>query len=100
RHEGPISSMARPRTFRSKITLIVTVTSGISLLLATGALLIDEYVSHRDDTARRLRIIARIVAAQSSAALMFRDSRAAEEILSSLRAEGTLVAAALYTTTR
>jgi signal transduction histidine kinase len=86
------------RTFRSKITRVVMVTCGVALLLATGALLVDEYVSYRKDTANRLQIIARIVAAQSSAALLFKDSRAAEEILSSLRAEQDLVAAAIYTT--
>jgi signal transduction histidine kinase len=90
--------MSRPRTFKSKITLVVMATSGAALLMAILALLIDEYVSHRDDTARRLRIIARIVATQSSAAVLFKDSHAAEEIVSSLRAEPDLVAAAIYTT--
>ena len=89
--------MTRPRTFRAKITRVVMETCGIALLLATIALLVDEYLSHRSDTANRLRIIAQIVATQSSAAVMFRDSRAAEEILASLRAEQDLVAAAIYT---
>jgi signal transduction histidine kinase len=89
--------MSRSLTFKSKITLVVMAASGAALLLAILALLVDEYVSHRDDAARRLRIIARIVATQSSAAVLFKDSRAAEEILSSLRAEEELVAAAIYT---
>ena len=90
-------TMNRPRTFRGKITRVVLETSGGALLLATIALLVDEYVSHRSDTANRLRIIARIAATQSSAAVLFKDSHAAEEILSSLRAEEDLVAAAVYT---
>jgi signal transduction histidine kinase len=90
--------MSRPRTFRAKITRVVMETCGSALLLATIALLVDEYISHRSDTANRLRIIAQIVATQSSAAVLFRDSRAAEEILASLRAEQDLVAAAIYTT--
>lgn len=89
--------MSRPRTFRAKITRVVMETCGIALLLATIALLVDEYLSHRSDTANRLRIIAQIVATQSSAAVLFKDSRAAEEILASLRAEQDLVAAAIYT---
>jgi len=89
--------MSRSRTFKSKITLVVMATSSAALLLAILALLVDEYVSHRDDAARRLRIVARIVATQSSAAVLFKDGRAAEEILSSLRAEEELVAAAIYT---
>ncbi len=88
--------MSRSRTFKSKITLVVMATSGAALLTAILALLVDEYVSHRDDAARRLRIIARIVATQSSAAVLFKDSLAAEEILSSLRAEQELVSAAIY----
>jgi signal transduction histidine kinase len=90
-------TMSRPRTFRGKITRVVLETSGSALLLATIALLVDEYVSHRSDTANRLRIIARIAATQSSAAVLFKDGHAAEEILSSLRAEEDLVAAAIYT---
>ncbi len=86
------------RTFQSKITRVVMTTCGVVLLLATGALLLDEYISYRKDTANRLRIMARIVATQSSAALLFKDSRAGEEILSALRAEPDLVAAATYTT--
>src|SRR5690349_11474450 len=88
----------RPRTIQRKITGVVMATTGVALLLSTGALLIDQYLSHREETANRLRITARIVAAQSSAALVFKDSRAAEEILTSLRAEEDLVAAAIYTT--
>jgi len=80
--------MSRPHTFKSKITLVVMATSGAALLLAILALLVDEYVSHRQDAARRLRIIAQIVATQSSAAVLFKDARAAEEILGSLRAAG------------
>jgi signal transduction histidine kinase len=89
--------MSRPHTFKSKITLVVMATSGAALLLAILALLVDEYVSHRQDAARRLRIIAQIVATQSSAAVLFKDARAAEEILGSLRAEEELVAASIYT---
>jgi signal transduction histidine kinase len=88
----------RPRTIQRKITVVVMATTGIALLLSTGALLLDQYLSHREETANRLRITARIVAAQSTAAVVFKDSRAAEEILSSLRAEEDLVAAAIYTT--
>jgi signal transduction histidine kinase len=89
--------MPRTRTFKSKITLVVMASSGAALLMAILALLVDEYVSHREDAARRLRIIARIVATQSSAAVLFKDHRAAEEILFSLRAEHELVSAAIFT---
>jgi signal transduction histidine kinase len=89
--------MPRPTTFRGKIARVVMATTGSALLVSTVAILTDEYVSHRADTESRLRIFARIAATQSSAAVLFKDSRTAEEILSSLRAEPDLVAAAIYT---
>ncbi|RPH45113.1 MAG: HAMP domain-containing protein [Planctomycetota bacterium] len=91
-------SVDRPRTIQRKITGVVMATTGVALLLSTAALLVDQYLSHREETANRLRITARIVAAQSSAAVVFKDGRAAEEIMSSLRAEEDLVAATIYTT--
>jgi signal transduction histidine kinase len=92
-------NLIAPRpTVQAKVTGVAMATSGIALLLATFALLLNEYFSQREATAGRLQIIARIVAAQSSAAVAFKDSHAAEEILGSLRAEEDLEAASIYTT--
>src|SRR5262245_34763526 len=93
-----MTHLARQQTIQRKLTRVVMATTGFALCVATVALLIDQYVSTRNETASRLRIIARIVAAQSSAAVVFKDGRAAEEILASLRAEKDLEGAAIYTT--
>ncbi len=77
----------------SATTLVATVGA---LLLAWSALSVYEVLVSRSTLADTLITQARIVGATSTAALAFKDAAAAEETLSALRAESSVVAALLY----
>ena len=89
--------MSKPRTtIRRKLILAIMLTSTTALVL-TGALLIArEAFSLRSLLARELETRAGILAANSTAALAFRNPEDARQILSGLRSDPSVVAAALY----
>lgn len=81
---------------RRKLTAMFLVISGLVLLLTSTSFLGYQYVSFRQTTRNSLSTLARIIAANSTASLAFANEADAREILSALRAEPHIVAAALY----
>jgi two-component system, sensor histidine kinase and response regulator len=79
-----------------KLTLINLLTSGIALLLATGAFSVHELITFRADTANEVASMARVIGANCTAALTFQDKHAAEESLSGLRSDRRIHGATLY----
>ena len=75
------------------IILIITLTV---MLLMRGAFLLYEFVTFRTATLRQITTLGEILAANSTAAVAFQNQEDAEEILSALKAEKHIVAAALY----
>lgn len=67
--------------FRAKITWIVVGASALALLLACGAFTVNEYVTFEKDLIRRQAAVAKVVAANVSAAVLFDDPIVAEDIL-------------------
>jgi PAS domain S-box-containing protein len=72
--------------------------SGLVLLLTAAAFVTYEYLSFRQATRNSLSTLGRIIAANSTASLAFANAADAGEILSALRTEPHVVAAALYDT--
>lgn len=81
---------------RRKLTIVIMLTSSVVLLLTSAAFITYEVVTFRSGLFQNAQAMAQIIAANSTAALSFDDDRAAMEILSKLRAERTILRAALY----
>ncbi len=81
---------------RRKLTAMLLLISGLVLLLTSATFVGYQYWSFRQTTRNNLSILGRIIAANSTAPLAFANDADAGEILSALRAEPHIVAAALY----
>jgi PAS domain S-box-containing protein len=81
-----------------KLTRIILVTCGVTILMAGTALAVYDAVAFRAQMASELESTAGIAGSNSTAALTFSDARAARETLNSLRAEPHIVEACIYAT--
>ncbi len=79
-----------------KLMAMLLITSGAVMLFACAAFFAYEFVTYRTETVQRLSTLGRVIASNSTAALVFKDQADAEEILSALYAEPHIVAAGLY----
>jgi C4-dicarboxylate-specific signal transduction histidine kinase len=80
---------------RSKVTLVVLVTCGASLLVACVALFAFQLLNFQRSFMSDLSALAEIVANNSTAAVTFDDPAAAQEILSALKAKPHIVGASI-----
>ncbi|MGH8570939.1 MAG: CHASE sensor domain-containing protein, partial [Gammaproteobacteria bacterium] len=87
----------RDLPLRRKLVLAVGLTSGAVLTVACAALFLFQAYSLRQSITREASAIARIVAAQTSAALAFEDRQAAAQALAALEATPHVVRALLVT---
>jgi len=76
--------------------VIILLTTVMTLLLMRAVFFTYEFLTFRQATLLQLSTIARVIAANSTAALTFDNSDDAEEILGALKAESHISAAALY----
>lgn len=81
---------------KRKLTLVITFTSLVALALTAGAFATYELVSFRRHLLQTAQTIAGITAAQTAAAVDFDDDATAQDILSKLRADPTILQAAVY----
>jgi len=81
---------------KQKLTAILVVISGLVLLLTAAAFAGYQYWSLRRATREALAVRGRIIAVNSTASLAFVNVADARELLSALRADAHIVAAALY----
>lgn len=81
---------------RRKITFIIMLVSMVSLTLAVSAFLFSERFNARQFAANNLQTMAEIIAANSKAAILFRDNIAAEETLEFLHYQDHILAAIIY----
>ena len=81
---------------RRKLMLIMLVITLVVMGLMRGAFFAYEYTISRQALVRQLTTLGEILAANSTAALAFENKDDAQEILSALKAERYIVAAALY----
>lgn len=75
---------------------IMLLTSAAAIVLTCSALMLYELITTRGESLEQTATLARIVSANSTAALAFRDEQDAQEVLATLRIEPSIVAAALY----
>jgi signal transduction histidine kinase/ActR/RegA family two-component response regulator len=76
--------------------VIMLLTSAAAIVVTCSALILYELVTSRDESLEQVATLARVVSANSTAALAFRDEQDAQEVLATLRTEPGIVAAALY----
>jgi diguanylate cyclase (GGDEF)-like protein len=81
---------------RKKLTLLIVVISTVSLLLASVAFITSDRINTQQTVSDNLGTMADIIAANSSAALLFSDPVAAQETLSFLNSQQHIQAAAIY----
>ncbi|HVU25660.1 MAG TPA: ATP-binding protein [Opitutus sp.] len=92
-----MSTWFRDRPIKQKVTLMVLLISSAVILLSCAAFFGYEFVTFRQATVQHIATLGEIVGNNSTAALAFDTPRDAEDILSALRAESHITAAALYT---
>jgi len=78
------------------ITVIILTTSVIKLVLVCAAIGAYDIHDFRQTMARDMATLADVIAGNSTAALTFHDARAAQDVLSALRAEPHVTAACIY----
>jgi two-component system, sensor histidine kinase and response regulator len=91
-----IATRYRNLAVKHKLRLIVMFTVSAALVLASAAVVAFDQIVARSDMRNDLAVVADIVGSNSTAAVTFRDRRAAEEILAGLRAKRHIVAAVIY----
>ncbi|MBM3749045.1 MAG: response regulator, partial [Acidobacteria bacterium] len=83
-------------SIQRKLTLIIMLTSGLSLLVAAGGFFAYEVIRAREAAASELSTMAEVIGANSTAALTFGYRSAAQEALYALRADRRVAAAGTY----
>jgi PAS domain S-box-containing protein len=81
---------------RRKLMLIILMTSGVVLFLTGAAFFASVFFSFRQTAVQQLSTLAEITAVNSTASLAFQNPDDAREVLSALKVERHIVAAALY----
>jgi len=72
------------QSIRAKLVLIIAATSGIALLIACAAFVLNDVVALRASKVRHLSSLAKVLGSNSTAALSFDQVEAAEDLLASL----------------
>jgi signal transduction histidine kinase/ActR/RegA family two-component response regulator/HPt (histidine-containing phosphotransfer) domain-containing protein len=78
---------------RRKLMLITMIISGVALIVACAAFAAYDYIGFRKLLVKELITSADVIGANSTAAISFGDRDAAKELLSSLRADPTVMVA-------
>mgnify|MGYP001594374507 FL=1 len=81
---------------RRKLTLLIVVISSVSLLIASLAFITSDRINTQQTVSGNLATMADIIAANSSAPLLFSDPVAAQETLGFLESQRHIQAAAIY----
>ncbi len=82
---------------KQKLMRIVLLTCGISLFISSIALIMNEAIMFRSEIKQELRALADIIGHTTSAAILFEDKKAADEILSGLRNNSNIMSAYIIT---
>jgi diguanylate cyclase (GGDEF)-like protein len=93
---APLPGAGFPRLLGNKMALTNILTAGAALLLASVALILVQYLGLRSALGDDLRVQARIIGNNSSAALLFKDASAGEETLAGLAVSPSVTAAAIF----
>jgi methyl-accepting chemotaxis protein len=83
-------------SIRGKLISVTALAIAIALLLAGSIVIVYDNVAYRAQKVREISVHAQILAASVTAALEFKDSKAAQEYLNALEANSEIVAAGVY----
>ncbi|HLG99403.1 MAG TPA: CHASE sensor domain-containing protein [Bryobacteraceae bacterium] len=92
-----IKARYRNLSTKRKLQLIIMVTSGLALMVASSGTMAYSYLSSVEDTQHELAVLADTIGANSTAALSFHDKDAAAELLNGFKANHAITSAILYT---
>jgi signal transduction histidine kinase len=91
-----VEARLRDLPLRRKLVAVITATSAVALIVASGALIALDVQRFRADVRDDLEAMAHILGDTASAALPFDDRESADELLNALAAKPQIVAAAVY----
>src|ERR1700689_1398142 len=92
----PMITRYRNLAVKHKLRLIVLFALVAALIPSSIAVVIYDQIAARREMRSDLEVLAEIVGSNSTAAVTFGDRRAAEELLSGLKAKKHIVAAVIY----
>ena len=93
----PQSDLGAPRfSVTTKVTLVIMLTSLVSLLVAAAALVVYDRMAVREAMVDNRALLAGLIGSNSTAALSFDDPDVGREVLSSLKSDPHIVAAATF----
>jgi signal transduction histidine kinase len=79
-----------------KLTLLVLLAGGVTILLSSAALMVNNFYLLRSSKVQELHALASVLGANSTAALTFDDPAAARDVLTSLRLQPAVEFACIY----
>ncbi len=88
--------MSHRNSLANRIGLAILLTGMASLLSAVVAFVVMDFRAYKQNLVEHLLVVSEIVADNSTAAIDFRDAKAALEVLKSLRAEPGLAGVSIY----
>lgn len=88
--------MLRNTPIKRKLMIVILLVSGAVLLLTCSAYFAYEIITFRQTTIRQLTILGQIISTNSTAALAFDSRDDANETLAALKADPSIIAAAIY----
>jgi len=91
-----ITTTFRHYSIKRKLMVFFLLLSAVGIFVTTTAFLINEFYSHHQSARQEIKAQASILARNTSAAIIFSDKTAANEILSGLKANPRIVAVALF----
>ena len=83
-------------SIKRKLLVVIMLTSGVVLLLATAGFLAYDYVTFRDRMVADVEGLAEMMEVNVSTALVFNDKDTANELLEALKARPRIVSAFLF----
>ena len=93
-------NLLRNASIKQKIEAIILASAASVLLLSLFLFMVFEITSARDEAISRLQTLARVLGANSSAAITFRDDQTAVDILSTLATQSDIVSAKILNLNR
>ncbi len=91
-----IKNMLARLNIKQKVAVVATLTAVTVLFLATCAFVAMGLFSTKQNMVETVSSLARVIGINSSASLLFQDQDSAEEILSALQTESSIITAKLF----
>jgi two-component system, sensor histidine kinase and response regulator len=92
-----MAGQRKERSLRHLLLLMTILTSGVGLLIGSVVFVVYDMRGAREDKLQQLRADARVIGANTAAALAFEDSVAGKRLLYALHTDARIRAGALYT---